>query len=179
MLITYNGLIDLVKNGVIEGVEPERINAASVDVCLGDVLWIESERGHIVDLAEKDAPHMTSYRLSESCYPMAPGEFVLGSTREVFHLPDDIACEFKLKSSLARSGLQHAVAGWADPGFHNSVLTLELSNCLRHHPLMLRAGMPIGQLVFFRGESVPNQASYAHRGQYCNDREAQPSKGVR
>jgi dCTP deaminase len=112
-------------------------------------------------------------------YDLKPGEFVLASTREVFNLPDDLACEFKLKSSLARAGLQHAVAGWADPGFHNSVLTLELSNSLRAHWLRLTPGQPIGQLVFFRGEPVPADRSYAARGQYCNDRQTTASKGVR
>ena len=183
-LITYTGLRELAEQGVIEGVEIERINAASIDVCLGDVLlredWAQGVKRKTVDLAAKQVPAMIEVDLVEAGgYDLKPGEFVLASTREVFNLPDDLACEFKLKSSLARAGLQHAVAGWADPGFHGSVLTLELSNSLRAHWLTLRPTMPIGQLVFFRGEPVPRHASYASRGQYCNDRQTTASKGVR
>jgi dCTP deaminase len=47
-----------------------------------------------------------------------PGEFVLGSTYEVVHLPDDIAARVEGKSSLGRLGLlTHATAGFVDPGF--------------------------------------------------------------
>jgi dCTP deaminase len=183
-LLTYTALVDLVAGGVIEGVDQERINAASIDVTLGDTLlredWAQGVLRKTVDLAAKETPAMIEVDLVEAGgYVMKPGEFVLASTRELFHLPDDIAAEFKLKSSLARAGLQHAVAGWADPGFHGSVMTLELSNSLRAHWLTLTPGMKVGQMVFFRGEPVPADRSYAARGQYCNDRKTTASKGVR
>jgi dCTP deaminase len=111
-------------------------------------------------------------------YVMKPGEFVLASTREVFHLPDDVACEFKLKSSLARAGLQHALASFGDPGFNKSVLTLELSNSLRAHWLRLTPGQLIGQILFYRVEMVPTHASYALRGKYNGDLKTAASKGL-
>lgn len=181
MLITYNGLVDLVSMGVIEGVEPERINAASIDVTMGDVIWAESTTGsEIVDLAQKGAPSLHRIDLGpHGSYDMIPGEFILAQTRETFNLPDDIAGEFRLKSSGARAGLQQSLAVWLDPGWNGSVLTLELSNLLTHHRIRLRPGMPIGQVVLYRGESVPKDRSYAMRGQYNGDREAQPSRGIR
>lgn len=179
-LITYSGLVELVERGVIEGVEPERINAASIDVTLGDVVWIEYARnGSTVDLARKCAPSMMRAEISSNGFELKPGEFCLAQTRETFNLPDDVACEFRLKSSSARAGLDQALAVWVDPGFHNSVLTLELRNNLKHHRLLLRPRMPIGQLVFWRGEPVPEHRSYRVVGQYNGDREAQPSKGIR
>lgn len=179
MLITYNGLIDLVSAGVIEGVAPERINAASIDVTLGATIWVESGRARAVDLAAKETPNMDRIEMTPRGYLLAPGEFVLAQTREVFHLPDDIACEYRLKSSGARAGLDQALAVWCDPGWHGSVLTLELRNNLMHHPLRLRPGLAIGQMVFWRGAPVPADRSYRSVGQYNNDRAAQPSKGVR
>jgi dCTP deaminase len=178
-LVTYNGLVELVERGVIEGVAPERINSASIDVRLGRWVWVEDPAGGAVDLGAKQVPHMIKYDLGHAPIELAPGEFVLAQTEEVFHLPDDIACEFRLKSSGARAGLDQALAVWVDPGFHDSVLTLELRNNLRHHDLRLTLGMKIGQLVFWSGEPVPSEQSYAARGQYNHDRKAQPSRGIR
>lgn len=177
-LITYTGLCELVDAGVISDVPRDHINAASIDVTLGDLIWIERAVRDDVRIAQKEAPHLMDYDLSVRDYYLGPGAFALAQTREVFNLPDHIACEFKLKSSCARSGLQHALAGWCDPGWTGSVLTLELKNNLQHHTLVLSSGMKIGQMVFFRGQPVPDHASYAVRGRYNGDRAAQPSKGV-
>jgi deoxycytidine triphosphate deaminase len=102
-LITYSGLVELVDRGVIEGVEPGRINAASIDVTLGDVIWIEdANHGGTVDLARKFVPNMIRVEMPPDGFELQPGEFCLAQTREMFNLPDDIAFEFKLKSSGAR-----------------------------------------------------------------------------
>jgi dCTP deaminase len=110
---------------------------------------------------------------------MSPGEFVLAQTQEMFYLPNDLAFEYKLKSSMARNGLNHLLAGHADPGWHGSVLTLEFHNISQFHPLILKTGMKAGQLVFHRGEPVPAEASYAVRGQYNNTDQATASRGLR
>jgi dCTP deaminase len=183
-LLTYTELCTLVEQGVIQGVEPGRINAASIDVTLGDTLlredWAQGVARKTVDLAAKQTPSMVEVDLKEAgSYELKPGEFVLASTRELFFLPNDLACEFRLKSSIARAGLDQALAVWCDPGWHGSALTMELRNNLRSHWLMLKPGLPIGQMVFWRGQPVPEHASYARRGQYCGDRTTQASRGVR
>ena len=81
--------------------------------------------------------------------------------------PNNVAIEFK--PSLARCGLGHLLAGWRDPGWNNSVLTLEIVNHLRHHYLKLRPGQPIGKIIFWHGRGVPAHASYATRCQYNHD----------
>jgi len=65
-----------------------------------------------------------SDRTEEDPYYLAPSEFVLAETIETFNLPDDISAQFVLKSSRAREGLNHLLAGWCDPGWHGSKLTL-------------------------------------------------------
>jgi deoxycytidine triphosphate deaminase len=45
--------------------------------------------------------------------------------------------------------------------------------------LKIRAGMKIGQMIFWKGEPVPEDASYYLKGQYNHDKQAQPSKGLR
>lgn len=178
-LITYNGLVELVEQGVIEGVPHDHINAASIDVTLGPVVWVEDTRGGMVWLAEKQAPTMYRYDLAEKSFHLKPGEFILAQTQEVFNLPNDVSAEFRLKSSAARAGLDQALAVWCDAGWHGSVLTMELRNNLNDHTLVLSHGMKIGQMVFWRGEPVPEDKSYAVRGQYNGDKGAQQSKGVR
>ena len=182
-LLTHDELVELVQQDIITNVRMDQINGASIDVTLGGRLWIEDHPNGqytVVDLAQKETPHMRMVdMLYTGFYVLPPGGFCLAGTREVFNLPDNIAAEYKLKSSLARAGLDHLNAGWADPGWHGSVLTLELTNVLRMHSLRLRTGMKIGQMVFFRGEPVPEHASYAVKGQYNGDQAATPSKGVK
>jgi len=179
-LITHTELVRMCEDGIIQGVKPENINGASIDIALGDTFYTEGYMSEtnagVVDLAAKESPHMIEY---EGPLYLKPGQFCLACSVELFNLPDDVAAMFFLKSSLARSGLDHLKAGWADPGWHGSVLTLEYRNVLERHTLILRPGMKAGQMVFMRGEAVPEIASYAVRGNYNNDLSAQPSKGAR
>jgi deoxycytidine triphosphate deaminase len=99
-----------------------------------------------------------------------PGAFILAHSREVFNLPSDISAEYKLKSSMARIGLNHLNAGWCDSFWSGSVLTLELHNTTQNHAIQLRMGDPIGQMVFFRHAPVPEESSYKVRGRYNNDK---------
>ena len=115
-----------------------------------------------------------SDRTEEDPYYLAPSEFALAETIEVFNLPDDISAQFVLKSSRARSGLNHALAGWCDPGWHGSKLTLELKNERRYHGLSLYPNLKIGQMVFHRMSNVP-ALSYAVTGNYNNHLRVMPS----
>lgn len=130
-----------------------------------------------MDLIAKEVPLLQPVTI-HGYYDLAPGQFCLGATQEVFNLPNDLVAEVKLRSSVARAGLNHSLAGWADPGFNGSVLTLELFNNLKYHWLRLRPGMKIAQVIFMRGEAVPDYASYSTRGRYNKDMSATPSKGV-
>ena len=180
-LITHTELVQLVADGVITGVHPDHVNGASIDVTLGSTLYIEaSPRGGYdrVDLMAKEVPNLEQVTI-HGYYDLAPQQFVLASTTEIFNLPDDIAAEFRLKSSGARAGLDAALAMWADPSWTGSTLTLELFNNLKHHHLRLRPGMKIGQMIFLRGAPVPEHASYAVKGQYNHCVGTTPSKGVR
>ena len=80
-----------------------------------------------------------------------------------------MSAEFRLKSSVARKGLDHALAVWIDAGFHGSVLTLELRNNLRNHSIVLNKGAKIGQIVFHRHENA-GEYSYKKQGSYNNSK---------
>ena len=182
-MLTYTELVALVEAGVIRGVQKGHINGASIDLCLGSKILVEAPPGgsqSVVDLMDKQVPAMREVDMLKSgYYDLAPFQFCLASSIETFFLPNDIAAEYKLKSSLARAGLDHALAGHCDPGWHGSVLTLELVNNLRWHSLRLRPGMKIGQVLFFRGQPTPDHASYATQGQYNGNQSVQASLGVR
>lgn len=175
MLLSYTEICELIEQGVISGAKYENVNSSSLDITLGNTVLRENyvPTGKSISLQNKDSLHMEKEHLP---YALIPGEFVLASSKEVFHLPNNISAEYKLKSSMARIGLEHLNAGWCDAGWHGSVLTLELKNMTRFHHLLLSEGDKIGQIVFFRHTEVPADKSYAARGRYNNDLQAQGAK---
>lgn len=178
-LLSYNELSELVEQGVITNVKPEYINSASIDITLGDKILYENPNDpitHIV-LRNREPLSLREWNLKQSgSFDILPGQFILAQSEQVFNLPNNISCEYKLKSSMARIGINHALAGWCDAGWNGSVLTLELMNVTRNHMIQLQPGDRIGQMVFFKHAPVPTDKSYATRGRYNGDKEV---KGVK
>lgn len=178
-LLSYKELCELVEQNIITA-DPANINAASIDITLDSEIMIESSAGQpIIDLAKKENIRTFKKDISDVGYLLKPGEFILASSVEQFNLPNDIVAEYVLKSSQARNGLNHLLAGYADPGWHNSKLTLELHNVTQHHYLRINPGMKIGQIKFYRVTEVPEHASYASTGQYNGQQGVTASKGIR
>ena len=161
---------NLCEAGMIEGYAQDLINPASLDVRLGGRLMIEV--ADTKDFVNVDISHRTS----KNPYRLMPGEFCLAETEEIFNIPDSISAQFVLKSSRAREGYENLLAGWIDPGFSGSRLTLELVNARRHWDLPLYPGMKIGQIVFFGMSSIPIN-SYSKVGRYNGDLRVNASKG--
>lgn len=179
MLIAGEELRELIEAGVIDAL-PENVNGASIDVRLGHEFQVESgEHGAVVDLEAGQTPRMI--RLStphdDDSILIHPEEFFLAHTMEVFNLPDTISADFMLRSSVARAGLEHLHAGFADPGFHGAQLTLEFKNVCRFNRLLLRPGMRIGQVRFFR-HGHAGAYSYRKKGRYNGQRGVQQTKGT-
>jgi len=128
MILNDRQLRDWAKTNV-NPLDPDCINPASLDLKLGD---------EFIDL-ELDKPFHTDL------LTIRPGDAILAATLEYIRMPTDCAGVLYLKSSLARQGLDHALAGFVDPGFHGQ-LTLEL-HC--HRPVKLHAGQRIVQLVLY------------------------------
>lgn len=169
MILGYNSLCQMVEAGIIENVDPANINGASIDLTLGDIIFVEGCEGvAIVDLAARprEFPNYNVVKLDEDGFIIAPGQFLLASTQEVFNLPNNIAFNYRLNSSLGRAGLNHALAGFADPGWAGSHLTLELKNWTEYHHLRIRPGQKIGQAIFYQTEPVPEERSYSKIGSY-------------
>jgi len=168
MILAYLELRRVIDDGVINAL-PENVNGSSIDVRLNNTFIFENPE----DRGEKFGTQCID-KIS-----LKPRQFCLASTIEVFNLPLNISAEFRLKSSIAREGLNHNLAVWIDAGFTNSVLTLELFNVLTYHSIELTAGMKIGQIIFHRHIDVPEVFSYRTAGQYNDCLSTQESKGIR
>lgn len=81
-------------------------------------------------------------------YFFMPGERLLIASLETFNIPDNICGQVVLRSSAARQFIQHINAGWIDPGWHGSKLTMELIN-FGYTPFKLYPKLSITQIVFF------------------------------
>jgi len=156
--------------GMVTPFDPSLVNPASLDVRLGRQLLIESCQ----------SPQLVPYPLDQHSeadpYLLQPGQFVLAQTVETFNLPPTTAAQFVLKSSRAREGLEHLLAGYCDPGWSGSVLTMELHCSRQLHPVRLWPGMKIGQMVFHRMAAVPER-DYSLTGRYNNDQTVMESRG--
>jgi dCTP deaminase len=156
--------------GMVTPFDPALVNPASLDVRLGNTLLIESAQ------SPQLVPYPLEHHSQEHPYMMRPGEFVLAQTLEVFNIPVDLAAQFVLKSSRAREGIEHLLAGFADPGFNGSVMTLELHNSRQLHAVPIWPGMKIGQMIFYVMADVPIK-SYAVVGNYNGDQIVTASRG--
>lgn len=170
--MSYTELLALAARGVITNIDTDYINAASIDITLGTKVLKEQipafGKSEILDFAARDPLAVFEVDATNG-FILYPGEFILAHSEQVFNLPDDISAEYKLKSSMARIGINHCLAGWCDAGWNGSVLTLELMNVNQHHPIRLRKGDKIGQMIFFHHTKVPADKSYAARGRYNGD----------
>ena len=152
--------------GLVEPFDPDQVSPASYDVRLGRTLFREGN-------ASED--RWVPIDISGGVYSLAPGEFVLAETLEFVRIPNNMLCEFNLKSSRGREGLEHLHAGYIDPGF-NGIITLELLNVNRYHRLPLEHGMLVGQLRFAKLDQIPLR-SYAVTGRYHGAKGVEASKG--
>lgn len=171
MLQSYFELLELVQSGVITGLDSiDQVKGSSIDVRLGKTIQKEYDGHHIVSLAERNMVSAWTIDITEDgYYDLKPGEFILAHTMEKFNMPDNLSATFHLKSTCARMGIGHLLAVHIDPGFNNSVLTLEMHNVTRYHSIRLRAGDHIGQILFWSHKEVPPHASYRNNGRYNND----------
>lgn len=177
-LLSFYELIALIDDGVVVGADKSRVNAVSIDVTLDDLIMYESlSYSGVVDLTTDRLVCFNTRKITnDDGYSLDPKEFMLASTREVFNLPNDIALDFKLNSTLARKGLAHTIATLGHPGWHSSKLTLELSNITQYHTLVLKPGMIIGQVLFYRVSPVPDRVSYKAVGKYNHQDKVTESK---
>lgn len=175
-------ITDLCKQGMVQPFEEELVNAASLDIRVGTSAQLEVE---IECRGGKDSSRELSEgfraidllpNTQDDPFWLYPSECILVSSLETFNIPNHVCAQFRLKSSRGREFYEHMEAGFCDPGWNNSTLTMELKNVNRFKRLPLYPGLRIGQLIFHRLDSIPRH-SYATRGRYNGDTLATRSKG--
>ncbi|WMY96221.1 MAG: dCTP deaminase [Arsenophonus sp.] len=135
----------------------ERINGATVDICLGNKFRVfKGYKVPYIDLSGKKnevnaaLDQIMSNEITlkyDNAFFLHPTELVLAVTLEKICLPNNIVGWLDGRSSLARLGLMvHVTAHRVDPGWSGN-LVLEFYNSGKL-PLALKPGMIIGALSF-------------------------------
>ena len=158
------------QHAMVTPFNPDLLNPASIDVTIGGRIMVEVPEAPELQLVSIEG------HTAADPFMVRPGMFMLAETREIFNLPDHVGAQFVLKSSRAREGWDHAEAGWCDPGWYGSRLTMELRNQRRWHDLALWPGMKIGQMKFLLVSGTPER-TYAQTGRYNADLGVTASKG--
>lgn len=127
------------KHGLIEPYDESLVNPSSIDVRIGISAMVDTEYGF------KEYPNFADFT-KEQPFKLMPEECILVATLEKVNLPSYYCAELKLKSSRAREGLNHALAGWIDNGYRG-IITLELKNNSRYREIPIYPGLRIGQLI--------------------------------
>lgn len=172
ILVDYQ-IKELCEKGLVFPYDPRLVNPSSLDIRLGkNIIAHNKGDNYLVRLLKKITgqeiiePHEELIDIScctkENPYWLHPNEFILSETLEYLTLGSNIAAQLKLKSSRAREGLTHALAGWIDNGFYG-VLTLEIKNYSTVNKIAIYPGLRIGQLIIHQTETphTPYQGKYA------------------
>lgn len=144
MILTDKKILEGLANGeiVIEPFRPECLGTNSYDVHLGRHLAVY--RNRVLDA--KVHNQIDHFDIPDEGFVLQPGTLYLGVTEEYTETHGTVPF-LEGKSSIGRLGIDiHATAGKGDVGFSNT-WTLEIS-CVQ--PVRVYAGMPIGQLIYFR-----------------------------
>jgi deoxycytidine triphosphate deaminase len=131
----------------------DQIQDSLVYVHLDCTLLIEQVQHvpYMVNLKGKEYPGFIPLNLGENGYALKPNQFALASTMEIFNLPKNVVCEFKLDQRLVNVGLTGSVAHY-DSSWNHMKLTFGLKNQCEYHSLLLKSGMEIGQVFFYDRE---------------------------
>jgi dCTP deaminase len=139
-----------------------QLGSCSVDLRLGKKFRVfnYSKVPYIDPKNPKTTDEMMSEVIVKAGDPfiLQPGDFVLATTMESFHLPPTMLARLEGRSSLGRLGIVvHSTASVFDPGW-NGVAVLELGN-LGRMPVALYPGMRICALTFEELKN-PSQVPY-------------------
>lgn len=170
MILSDQTIYKLLEKGTLQitPLEMSQVQPASVDIRLGNTFSIVEDSSTGIITLENEIQYKT---ITSDTYILLPNQFVLATTLEYFHLPDDVTAFVEGRSSLGRMGLFIQNAGWVDPGFQGEI-TLELYNVNRC-AIELKAGRRVGQLVF---SQMDDKARNPYNGKYQGQKGATGSK---
>jgi dCTP deaminase len=158
------------KEIVIEPYDPACLGTNSYDVHIGKYLAVYTDE--ILDAKKHNK--IKEIIIPEEGFVIQPGTLYLGVTEEYTETHTTVPF-LEGKSSVGRLGIDiHATAGKGDVGFCNT-WTLEIS-CV--HPVRIYAGMPVGQLIYFKVDGdIENYYNKKKNAKY-NERGIRPVESM-
>ena len=158
------------KSIVIEPYDPTCLGTNSYDVHLGKHLATYVDR--VLDAKKHN--EITHFDIGEDGFVLQPGTLYLGVTLEYTETHKHVPF-LEGKSSTGRLGIDiHATAGKGDVGFCNT-WTLEISVS---QPVKIYAGMPIGQLIYFKIEGEVDNLYNSKPNAKYNTRTVRPVESM-
>ena len=158
------------KSIVIEPYDPTCLGTNSYDVHLGKHLATYVDR--VLDAKKQN--EITHFDIGEDGFVLQPGTLYLGVTLEYTETHKHVPF-LEGKSSTGRLGIDiHATAGKGDVGFCNT-WTLEISVS---QPVKIYAGMPIGQLIYFKIEGEVDNLYNSKPNAKYNTRTVRPVESM-
>jgi dCTP deaminase len=152
---------------MVEPFDSGLINPASLDIRIGETAKLRIPEGYEdIDLHGFDA---------DDPFEIYPGDRLLVASLETINLPNFLCAQFRLKSSRGREWYEHMEAGFCDPGWHGSKLTMEIIN-MDCESLPIYPGLKMGQLIFSLTLGIPDK-DYSVTGRYNGDWQVETSKG--
>lgn len=172
MILTDKAILEAIqqKQIVIEPFDVKSLGSNSYDVHLGKYLAVYEDE--ILDAKKHNK--IKEIIIGDEGFVLMPGTLYLGVTDEYTETHNSVPF-LEGKSSVGRLGIDiHATAGKGDVGFCNA-WTLEIS-CV--HPVRVYAGMPIGQLIYFKIDGEVQNMYHSKPNAKYNQRSLKPVESM-
>ncbi|HPA36187.1 MAG TPA: dCTP deaminase [Chitinophagales bacterium] len=172
MILSDKEILDEIAKGniIIEPYDRNCLGTNSYDVHLGKHLAVYEDE--MLDAKKHNT--IRHFDIPEEGFVLQPGVLYLGVTEEYTETHAHVPF-LEGKSSMGRLGIDiHATAGKGDVGFCN-YWTLEIS-CIQ--PVRIYAGMPVGQLIYFKVEGEIENAYNKKSSAKYNQRSPKPMESM-
>ncbi len=172
MILSDKRILEEIEKGtiLIEPFRKECLGTNSYDVHLGRYLATYKDR----ELDARSHNKIDIFEIPAEGFVLHPGTLYLGVTEEYTETHEHIPF-LEGKSSTGRLGIDiHATAGKGDVGFCNT-WTLEISVA---QPVRIYAGMPIGQLIYFKVDGDIDTKYSTKKGAKYNKRTVKPVESM-
>ncbi len=164
MILSDQDIKKAIKSGdiLIEPYEEKRVGPCSVDLTLSDQFAV-FKTGMLFNTKnprEVMERGLEIIKTNGQPFYLAPGQFILGSTREKIALSPRLAATLEGRSSMARLGVVVQAAGLVNPGTglkKPTTLTLEIFG-QANSTVALYPGTPIIQIIFHELKAPAQQA---------------------
>jgi len=148
MVLTKNEILKVLKSRELKIIplKKDQIGAGSIDLSLSDEFRKFLPGKEVIDIDENVNYKKYTVKFRANKVIIRPNEMLLGITKEMVKLPENMVGWLQGRTRFARMGLNvHMTASYIQPGSENRQV-LEMIN-LGPKPLRLKAGARIVQLI--------------------------------